>query len=304
MLQALQNNEVFQTDINFKQFLAPAKINLFLHITGRRADGYHTLQSVFQLLDFYDTLHIKTTKISEIKRLNQIEGVPASQCLCALAASALQRKTGCKLGVEYAIDKRIPMGGGLGGGSSDAATMLMALNHLWQTNLSREELMQIGLKLGADVPVFIFGQTAWAEGIGEQLTKIQIPEQFPEQFPEQYYVVLTPAIHVSTAQVFANSRLTRDTKPLKIADFSRDADSEFFKNDLEAIVYEEFPAVASTLNWLSQFGKARMSGSGASVFVVVNSKQHANELLAKIPANTTGFIAKGLVKHPHFELAN
>ena len=283
----------------FQNFLAPAKINLFLHITGRRADGYHTLQSVFQLLDFYDTLNIKPTKNGEIKRVNEISGVPASQCLCGLAASALQQFTGCKLGVEYAIDKRIPMGGGLGGGSSDAATMLLALNHLWQLNLSREELMQIGLKLGADVPVFIFGQNAWAEGVGEILSPINLPEQ--------YYVVLTPQVHVSTAQVFANSTLTRDTKPLKIADFSSGVYSSDFRNDLEAVVCKEFPAVATTLKWLNQFGLARMSGSGASVFVALDSKkyvskQSADELLAKKPANITGFVAKGIDKHPHYAL--
>ncbi len=290
----------FQLNIEFKQFLAPAKINLFLHITGRRADGYHTLQSVFQLLDFYDTLHIKATKKAEIKRVNDISGVPASQCLCALAASALQQYTGCQLGVEYIIDKRIPMGGGLGGGSSDAATMLLALNQLWQLNLSRSELMQIGLKLGADVPVFIFGQNAWAEGVGEQLTAIDLAHHYHDQ----YSVVLTPQVHVSTAQIFANSALTRDTKPLKIADFSRGMHSSLFKNDLEAVVCKEYPAVASTLEWLKPYGEARMSGSGASVFVAVNSKQKADELLAKKPENTTGFVAKGLIKHPHFDLAS
>ena len=279
---------------DFQTFLAPAKINLFLHITGQRADDYHTLQTVFQLLDFYDTLHIKPTQNGEIKRINEIDGVPASQDICALAASALQQKTGCKLGVQYMVEKRIPMGGGLGGGSSDAATMLLALNHLWRLGLSRSELMQIGLSLGADVPIFIFGQNAWAEGVGEILSPIDLPEK--------YYVVLTPPAHVSTAQVFANSTLTRDTKPLKIADFSRDVNSEIFKNDLEAIVCKEFPAVATTLKWLNQFGLARMSGSGASVFVAVNSKQSADELLAKKPANITGFVAKGIVKHPHYSI--
>ncbi len=281
---------------NFETFHAPAKINLFLHITGRRADGYHALQSVFQLLDFYDTIHLKPTQTGEIKRLNEIHGVSASQDICALAASALQQKTGCKLGVEYTIEKRIPMGGGLGGGSSDAATLLMALNHLWRTNLSREELMQIGLKLGADVPVFIFGQNAWAEGIGEQLTKIEIPKQ--------YYVVLTPPTHVATTQIFANSRLTRDTKPLKIADFSSGAYSSVFRNDLETIVCEEFPAVASTLKWLNQYGKARMSGSGASVFLAVNSQEKADEILTQKPVNVAGFVAKGLIQHPHFNLVS
>lgn len=279
---------------DFQTFLAPAKINLFLHITGQRADDYHTLQTVFQLLDFYDTLHINPTKNGEIKRINEIDGVPASQDICALAASALQQKTGCKLGVEYTVEKRIPIGGGLGGGSSDAATMLLALNHLWRLGLSRSELMQIGLSLGADVPIFIFGQNAWAEGVGEILSPIDLPEK--------YYVVLTPPAHVSTAQVFANSTLTKDTKPLKIADFSRDANLENFKNDLEAIFCKEFPAVATTLKWLNQFGLARMSGSGASVFIAVNSKQSADELLAKKPANITGFVAKGIVKHPHYSI--
>ncbi len=279
---------------DFQAYLAPAKINLFLHITGRRADGYHTLQTVFQLLDFYDTLHIKATKTGKIKRINDLSGVPASQCLCALAASALQKKTGCKLGVEYAIDKRIPMGGGLGGGSSDAATMLLALNQLWKLDLSQSELMQIGLTLGADVPIFLFGQNAWAEGIGEQLTAIDLLPQ--------YYLVLTPKIHVSTTQVFANSALTRDTKPLKIADFSRDANLTLFKNDLEAVVCKEFLAVAHALQWLAPYGQAKMSGSGASVFVAVNSKAKADELLAKKPDYVTGFVAKGLNYHPHVEL--
>jgi 4-diphosphocytidyl-2-C-methyl-D-erythritol kinase len=160
--------------------------------------------------------------------------------------------------------------------------------------------MQIGLKLGADVPVFIFGQNAWAEGVGEQLTAIDLQPS--------HYVVLTPQVHVSTAQVFTNSALTRDTKPLKIADFSRGvnlgSNSGLFKNDLEALVCKQYPAVASTLEWLKPYGEAKMSGSGASVFVAVNSKQKAEELLAKTPENTTGFVAKGLVKHPHFDLAS
>ena len=280
----------------FQSFFAPAKINLFLHITGRRTDGYHTLQSVFQLLDFYDTIHLKPTPTGGIKRVNDIANVPASQDLCVRAALALQQATGCAQGVDIFVEKRIPMGGGLGGGSSDAATVLIALNHLWQTNLNRKQLMQIGLKLGADVPVFIFGQNAWAEGIGEQLTPIILPTS--------YYLVLTPNVHVPTAQVFGNSTLTKDTKPLKIADFSRDTNSNVFKNDLEAVVCKEFPAVASTLHWLNQYGLARMSGSGASVFVAVNSQQYANELLSQKPANTTGFVAKGLHLHPHVELAN
>jgi len=279
-------------------YLAPAKINLFLHITGQRTDGYHTLQSIFQLLDFYDELSLTLRPDNKIVRTSVLSDIPPEQDLCVRAAKALQAATGCQLGVEIALNKRIPMGGGLGGGSSDAASVLLALNQLWQLNLTRAQLMKIGLSLGADVPVFIFGQTAWAEGIGEQLTAMALPESFYEQ----YYVVVTPQINVPTAQIFGHSRLTRDTKPLKIADFSSGTYSKLFKNDLEKVVCEEFSAVASTLNWLNQYGQARMSGSGASVFISVNSKQIADELLANRPPNTVGFIAKGLKYHPHFEL--
>lgn len=281
---------------DFQTFLAPAKINLFLHITGRRADGYHTLQSVFQLLDFYDTIQIKITTTGKINRLNNLENVPESQDLCVRAALALQLATGCKQGAEIKIEKRIPMGGGLGGGSSDAATVLLALNHLWQLHLDRTKLMKIGLTLGADIPVFIFGQAAWAEGIGEILSPINLTESQKNS----YYVVLTPDEHVSTAQVFANLRLTRDTKPLRIADFSSSDNSSNFRNDLETIVCEDFPAVATLLDWLKPYGEARMSGSGASVFVAVNSKQIADKILVSKPANTRGFVAKGLASHPHY----
>jgi 4-diphosphocytidyl-2-C-methyl-D-erythritol kinase len=276
-------------------FLAPAKLNIFLHITGQREDGYHTLQSVFQLLDFYDVISLNPTKHGQIKRINSIKDIPESEDLCVRAALALQQATGCSQGVEIAIEKHIPMGGGLGGGSSDAATVLLALNHLWGLNLSRQSLMSIGLTLGADVPVFIFGQNAWAEGIGEILT--------PLILPEQYYVVLTPKVHVSTAQIFAHSGLTKDTKPLKIADFSNGTNSKLFRNDLEKIVCAEYTAVASSLQWLKQFGQARMSGSGASVFVAVDSLAKAKSIFAQKPTDLLGFVAKGLHFHPLHELA-
>jgi 4-diphosphocytidyl-2-C-methyl-D-erythritol kinase len=269
---------------------APAKINLFLHITGRRADGYHTLQSVFQLLDFGDALYLQPRADGKILRVTDIAAVPEQQDLCIRAATTLQQATGCQMGVEIGVEKRIPMGGGLGGGSSDAATVLLALNRLWQLNLSRAKLMEIGLKLGVDVPVFVFGRNAWAEGVGEALTAIDLPEQ--------HFVVLTPQVHVTTAQVFAHPALTRNTKPLKIADFSNGTFPELFWNDLETVVCNEFPAVASTLKWLNQFGQARMSGSGASVFVAVDSQHQANKILAQKPAETTGFVAKGLNQHP------
>jgi 4-diphosphocytidyl-2-C-methyl-D-erythritol kinase len=281
-------------------FLAPAKINLFLHITGRRDDGYHTLQSIFQLIDFYDIIHLTITNDGVISRTSDLKDVPATQDLCVRAAQALQQATGSQYGVDIQVEKNIPMGAGLGGGSSDAATTLLALNQLWKLNLSRQQLMSIGLKLGADVPVFIFGQTAWAEGIGEQLTAFSLPKSFDDQ----YYVVITPPVHISTAHIFSNSGLTRDTKPLKIADFSDPAYSQCFKNDLENIVCKEFSAVAAALHWLSQFGQAKMSGSGASVFVAVDSKSAADFILQQKPEGMFGFIAKGLNYHPHFEFAD
>ena len=280
---------------DFYDFLAPAKINVFLHITGQRADGYHTLQSAFQLLDFYDTLSLRPTNDGLIFRLNTIENVAEQDDLCVRAAKALQQATGCPKGVTIQINKRIPMGGGLGGGSSDAATMLLALNHLWSLNLPRASLMEIGLTLGADVPFFIFGQNAWAEGIGEILT--------PLPLPSTYYVVLTPKIQVSTVKIFTHSGLTKDTKPLKIADFSNGANSKQFRNDLEKIVCEEFTAVASTLDWLNQYGQARMSGSGASVFVKADSLAKAKTIFAQKPNSVSGFIAKGLNQHPLYALA-
>lgn len=278
-----------------QSFLAPAKINLFLHVTGQLANGYHTLQSAFQLLDFSDTISLQPTSNSKIKRLTDVEGVPEQQDLTVRAALALQQATGSTQGVEIDIKKQIPMGAGLGGGSSDAATILLALNQLWALNLSRESLMEIGVKLGADVPFFIFGQNAWAEGIGEILS--------PLSLPTQYYVVLTPNINVSTAKIFANSRLTKDTKPLKIADFSDGRNTKLFRNDLEKVVCEEFTAVANSLKWLSQYGEARMSGSGASVFVAADSYKMAEAILTQKPIDIDGFIAKSISKHPLYDLA-
>ena len=285
-------------------FFAPCKLNLFLHITGRRPNGYHCLQSIFLLLDHGDTLTIKVRQDGEIVHLNPLPGVPAEQDLIVRAARTLQTASGCRLGADLSIEKRTPMGGGLGGGSSDAATVLMALNHLWQTRYTRTQLMQLGLQLGADVPVFIFGQTAWAEGIGEDLRPIALPETLMQQ----HYVVITPQVQVPTAQIFADQALTRDSKPLRIADFSNGAQSGAFwqqtRNDMEAVVCTLYPAVADTLGWLKQFGDARMSGSGASVFVSVDSEKKADELVKNRPENTSGFRAKGLEYHPLFALTS
>ena len=291
---------------DFQSFLAPAKINLFLHITGQRADGYHLLQTVFRLLDFYDTIQLKPTLDSAIKRVNDISGVPAAQDLCVRAAKLLQQYSQCTMGVEIMVEKRIPMGGGLGGGSSDAATVLMALNRLWQLDLSRAELLSLGLKLGADVPFFIYGTNAWAEGVGEQLQTISLKEA--------YYLVLTPNVHVSTAQIFANKQLTKNAIPKTMSDFSRASNSVVpnsandnsnteFTNHLEKVVCNDYPAVSACLTWLKQFGDARMSGSGASVFLEVANEKIANEIWQQKPKellgfSVQGFVAKGLNQHP------
>jgi len=292
---------------DFQPFLAPAKINLFLHIVGRRADGYHLLQTVFRLLDYYDTIYLKPTTSKEIKRTKEVAGVPEADDLCIRAAKLLQAHTGYQHGVEMFIEKNIPMGGGLGGGSSDAATVLLALNRLWQLNLSRTELINLGIKLGADVPFFIYGTNAWAEGIGEQLQPINLHEA--------YYVVLTPNAHVSTAQIFSKKQLTKNTIPNTMSGFSGIAKlstensvggnikTEFI-NDLEKVVCSLHPEVATCLAWLKQFGDARMSGSGASVFLEVANKEMANRICNQKPKDVRGFVAKGLNQHPLIQYAD
>ena len=282
---------------DFQPFLAPAKINLFLHIVGQRADGYHLLQTVFRLIDRYDIIHLKPTANNAIKRVNEIAGVPEAEDLCIRAAKLLQQHTGCNRGVEMYVEKNIPMGAGLGGGSSDAATVLLALNRLWQLNLSRTTLLSLGLKLGADVPFFIYGTNAWAEGIGERLQPISLHEA--------YYVVLTPDSHVSTAKIFANKQLTKNTIPKTMSDFSGTGNSKAeFTNDLEKIVCNNYPAVSECLTWLKQFGDARMSGSGASVFLEVKDEEIATNICNKKPKDVRGFVAKGLNQHPLMHYAD
>ena len=284
----------------FQAFAAPAKINLFLHIVGQRADGYHLLQTVFRLLDFSDTLYLKPTQQNAITRVHDVPGVPAALDLCVRAAKLLQAYSGTAQGVEIAIEKRIPMGGGLGGGSSDAATVLLALNKLWQLDLSRETLMTLGLQLGADVPFFLYGTNAWAEGIGEKLQTIALKPA--------WYVVLNPNVHVSTAQIFANKQLTKDAIPKRMSGFSGMSKSVSgniqtdYINHLEKIVCQDYPAVSACLTWLKQFGDARMSGSGASVFLEVADQRSANEIYSKKPKEISGFVAKGLDQHPLFKI--
>jgi 4-diphosphocytidyl-2-C-methyl-D-erythritol kinase len=299
----------------FQAYPAPAKINLFLHITGRREDGYHLLQSVFRLIDLQDTIYLRVREDGEIHRASHTAQlfeaqVPEAQDLTIRAANLLKAQTNCPLGADIAIEKRIPMGGGLGGGSSDAATVLIALNHLWKLNLSRETLMALGLKLGADVPFFIFGKNAWVEGIGEKIQAIPLPTAA--------YLITTPKVHVSTAQIFSAEELTRNTFPTTIAAFSEmqnisqvgeEKQSLVFRNDLEVVVCQQYPAVKACLNCLNQFSKARMSGSGASVFIELKTQAEANKILQALPekiADTEIFCvsALGLNQHPLYNLTS
>ncbi|MCM0035722.1 MAG: 4-(cytidine 5'-diphospho)-2-C-methyl-D-erythritol kinase [Burkholderiaceae bacterium] len=262
--------------------IAPAKLNLFLHVVGRRADGYHLLQTVFQFISLADYLDIDTREDGQICRETDMVGVPHDQDLVVRAARLLQQSTGTKLGAQLHVRKRIPSGAGLGGGSSDAATVLIALNRLWRTGLSRAELMRLGLQLGADVPVFISGQNAFAEGVGEQLT--------PVDLSPQAFVVIQPAQAVPTQGIFQAPDLTRDTETVKIVDFSgRQAITRlgFGRNDLQPVVLNRFPVVRQTLGWLEQAGyKARMTGSGSCFFIGFQSVQQAEvanqKMLAKI----------------------
>ena len=265
---------------------APAKLNLFLHITGRRADGYHLLQSVFCFIDYGDSLGFKLRTDPQIVLTRPLAGVPLERDLCYRAAHLLQTTAGVRLGVEITLDKRLPLGGGLGGGSSNAATTLIVLNRLWGTGLSRAALMQLGLQLGADVPVFIFGDNAWAEGIGETLT--------PLALEPAWYVVLTPPVSVATAAVFSAPELTRNTLPVTIPAFSAGQ----IHNDLEPVVIARYPAVGQHLEWLKQYATARMTGSGACVFAAFSTEQAAHAVLAQKPAWIEGFVARGLPQHP------
>jgi 4-diphosphocytidyl-2-C-methyl-D-erythritol kinase len=274
--------------------LAPAKLNLFLHVTGRRGDGFHLLQTVFQLLDHGDRLHFALRDDGVIARTTDIAGVPAEQDLIVRAArllqEQLQERIGTpRLGANIAIDKRLPMGGGLGGGSSDAATTLLALNHLWQAGLNRQELMALGLRLGADVPFFILGSNAFAEGVGEQLT--------PVETPPGWFVVIEPGVMVPTPLIFSSKELTRDTKAVTISDFSG-SPIGFGKNDLQVVAARLFPPVADAISWLSEYGDARMTGSGACVFAYFAHEPQAEAVLKAVPSRWKAWKARALARHP------
>jgi len=279
---------------------APAKLNLFLHVTGRRADGYHLLQSVFQLIDRADRLHFDLCADERIVRINEVPGVPEEQDLIVRALRLLQaeyaRRHGrLPPGIAVRVEKILPMGGGLGGGSSDAATALMAANHLWQAGLTQQELIDLGLPLGADIPFFLFGETAFAEGVGEVLQAVT--------GPDCWYVVLEPGVAVPTPAIFSAPDLTRNTKPVTIADFSSNLavsgkQSGFGRNDLQDVAERLFPPVAEAVRWLSGYGDARMTGSGACVFCAFSSERDADQVLAQVPKQWRAWKAHSLASHP------
>ena len=279
---------------------APAKLNLFLHVVGRRSDGYHLLQSVFQLIDRSDTLHFDVRSDERIVRTTDVPGVPEEQDLIIRALRALQaeyqRRHGrLPPGIDVAVEKCLPMGGGLGGGSSDAATALMAANHLWQAGLTDAELIALGLPLGADIPFFLFGETAFAEGVGEALQAVP--------GPDCWYVVIEPGVSVPTVAIFTAPDLTRDTKAITISDFSRrHVESNdligFGKNDLQDVAARLFPPVAEAIEWLGGYGAARMTGSGSCVFCAFSTEQEAERVLTQVPGQWRAWKAKALQRHP------
>ena len=266
---------------------APAKLNLFLHVIGRRADGYHLLQSVFTLIDRCDAIRIRPRAGGAIVRVNDVPGVPSDEDLAVRAARALQRATGTSMGAEIEVEKRIPIGGGLGGGSSDAATVLLALDRLWGTRMPADELRRLGATLGADVPFFLFGESAWVEGVGERLAPIAVPPR--------WYVVLVPPVSVPTAAIFAAPELTRNTEPLKMEDFSARTE---VRNDLQAPAVARYPAIGEHLDWLRRRAHARMTGSGGCVFAAFETREAAQRVIDELPASMHGFVARGLEHHP------
>ncbi len=265
---------------------APAKLNLFLHVVGRRADGYHLLQTVFRFIDLADTLRFEPRRDGRIVLATPTPGVPPEQDLVVRAANALKVDTGGTAGVTIHLEKHIPMGGGLGGGSSDAATTLIALNHLWGCGLSRERLQALGLPLGADVPIFIHGRNAFAEGIGEQFTDVNIDDTC--------YLLTLPAAAVPTPEIFRSPDLKRDTPAIAPAVWH----DSFGRNDLEPVACTLYPEVARHLDWLRQFGDARMTGSGACCFVPLVDRARAASVEALLPADMKGRVVNGMPEHP------
>lgn len=265
---------------------APAKLNLMLHITGRREDGYHLLQTVFQFLDYSDQLSFEVTRNSKIHRLTPIAGVDAEQDLIIRAARLLQQRSDCGQGAAISIHKRLPMGGGLGGGSSDAATTLVALNHLWGVGLPVDELARLGVELGADVPVFVHGRAAWAEGVGDILQPIKLP------LP--WYLVVKPPLDIATEKLFSDQELKRDCSPITIADFIAGDRLNVFT----AVVKKRYPAVAEMMELLGKFGEARLTGTGACLFLSFETQQQAADTAQRIPQQWNSFVAQGSNRSP------
>ena len=288
----MQANELI--GMGFKEFLAPAKLNLFLHVVNKRTDDYHNIQTVFQLISLYDHIFIKTNTSGNVRRISDHYGIQEYDDLTIKAAQILKPFCENQSGADIFIKKNIPMGGGLGGGSSDAATTLIALNALWQCHLSQKKLQELAVKLGADVPFFVFGQNAWAEGIGEKL--------MPFSIAMRDYLVIAPNETVSTREVFESLELTKDRIPLKIAAFSDELDLKNLANDLEKGVLKKFKGISVAFDWLNQFGQAKMTGSGSCIFIPLNSIDIGKEILDKKPQDTIGFIVKGLNSHPHLNL--
>lgn len=276
------------SDWNWKsRWPAPAKLNLFLHVVGRQPDGYHLLQTVFRFIDRSDTLRFTPRDDRQIVLATPLPGVPAETDLTVRAGRLLQQATDCPRGATIHLEKHLPMGGGLGGGSSDAATVLLALNHLWQTGLSRSELQRLGLTLGADVPVFVHGRNTFAEGVGERFTDVVLPDES--------YLVLHPPSNVPTAAIFGATDLPRNTPTIAPADWQHGQGH----NDLEVVACARFPPVAEHLSWLRQHSPhAMMTGSGACVFAAFPSRQAAEEVFARLPSGMSGWVADGLPSHP------
>jgi 4-diphosphocytidyl-2-C-methyl-D-erythritol kinase len=268
---------------------APAKLNLFLHITGRRADGYHLLQTVFQFLDYGDSLEFELRDDGRILRAEGPVSVPEGSDLTVKAARLLKERSGSPLGATIKLRKVLPLEAGLGGGSSDAATTLMVLDRLWDTRLGPARLQALGLELGADVPVFIGGQAAWAEGVGEILT--------PMELPEPWYLVIDPGCRVSTREIFQAPELTRNSAPIKIAPLR----SGETRNDFEPVVRSRYPEVSEALDWLGSRAKARLTGSGACLFADFEREADAQRVLAEMPSKWRGFVARGCNRSPLLE---
>lgn len=284
---------VSQSEWTWKSaYPAPAKINLFLHVTGRRADGYHLLQTAFRMLDRCDTLSFRPRDDGRVVCERLLPGVPEQADLCWRAAQLLREASGCRDGVSITLDKCLPMGGGLGGGSSDAATVLLALNHLWRLGVSRQDLQALALRLGADVPFFVYGRTAIAQGVGE-LFEAFSPEP-------RWYLVLEPGVGVPTAEIFSAEDLTRNSEPAKIADFSETS----CRNDLQPVVCRRYREVADALECLAGYKGALMSGSGACVFAPFATQGEAVHALQALPPGCVGWVARGVDEHPLHGLAS